>query len=158
MATPDATMKDQLQSDLTGAMRARDDVAVSTLRMALAAITKAEVAGKEHVALSDDDVRNVLRSEVRKRVEAAELYASAGRDELATRERAQAEVLKPYLPAELDDGALGAIVAEEVANAAAAGATGPKAMGTVMKAVRARVGNNAGGARVADAVKAALAG
>jgi uncharacterized protein len=150
------TLKERIQADLTGAMRERDDVTVSTLRMALAAITNAEVAGKQQVRLGDDDVVQVLRSEIRKRNDAAGLYADAGRDELAQRERGEAVVLSRYVPAELDDDALHAIVTEEVARAAADGATGPKAMGVVIKAVRARVGNNASGGRVADAVKAAL--
>ncbi|MCU1427742.1 MAG: hypothetical protein JWL83_1742 [Actinomycetia bacterium] len=151
------TLKEQLRADLTDAMRNRADVVVSTLRMALAAITKAEVAGKEHVTLSDDEVLGVLRSEARKRTEAAETYAAAGRDELATRERSEAEVLAGYLPAELDDDALGAIVSEEVARAAADGVTGPKAMGVVVKAVRTRVGTDAAGGRIAEAVKRELA-
>ena len=150
------TLKERIQADLTGAMRERDDVTVSTLRMALAAITNAEVAGKQQVTLADDDVVQVLRSEIRKRNDAAGLYADAGRDELAQRERGEADVLSRYVPAELDDDALHAIVADEVTRAAAEGATGPKAMGTVIKAVRARVGTNASGGRVADAVKAAL--
>jgi uncharacterized protein YqeY len=152
-----SSLKEQLQADLTGAMRERDDLAMATLRMALAAITNAEVAGKEHVALSDDDIVGVLRSEIRKRNDAAGMYADAGRTELAERERGEAGVLARYVPAELDDDALGAIVAEEVARAAADGVTGPKAMGAVVKAVRARVGTNAAGGRIADAVKTALA-
>jgi uncharacterized protein YqeY len=151
-----ASLKEQLQSDLTVAMRERDDLAVGTLRMALAAIRNAEVAGKEHVTLSDDDTVGVLRSEIRKRNDAAGMYADAGRDELATKERSEADVLSRYVPAELDDDALNAIVAEEVARAAEAGATGGKAMGAVIKAVRERVGPNAAGGRIADAVKAAL--
>jgi uncharacterized protein YqeY len=153
-----ATLTERIQADLTAAMRDRDDVTVATLRMALAAIRNAEVAGKEHVTLDDEAVVGVLRSEMRKRADAAGLYAEAGRDELAQRERAEADVLARYVPAELDDAALAAIVAEEVARAAEAGATGGKAMGSVIKAVRARVGANASGGRIADAVKAALAG
>jgi uncharacterized protein YqeY len=151
-----ASLKERLQADLTSAMRERDDVSVATLRMALAAITNAEVAGKEHVTLGDDDVVNVLRSEMRKRADAAGMYADGGRPELAERERSQADVLSRYVPAELDDEQLHAIVAEEVARAAEAGTTGPKAMGAVIKAVRARVGTNAAGGRIADAVKTAL--
>jgi uncharacterized protein len=152
-----ATLKERIQADLPVAMRERDDVTVSTLRMALAAITNAEVAGKEQVSLSDDDVVNVLRSEIRKRNDAADTYAGAGRAELAQRERHEADVLGRYVPAELDDAALGAIVREEVERASANGTTGPKAMGVVIKAVRERVGSNAAGGRIADAVKAALA-
>jgi uncharacterized protein YqeY len=151
------SLKDRLKSDLPTALRERDDVTVSTLRMALAAITNAEVAGKQQVTLTDDEVVQVLRSEIRKRHDAAETYAGAGRDELAQRERSEADVLGRYVPAELDDDALLAVVREEVARANEQGATGPKAMGVVIKAVRERVGSNAAGGRVADAVKAALA-
>ncbi|HEY2668597.1 MAG TPA: GatB/YqeY domain-containing protein [Actinomycetota bacterium] len=150
------SLKDQLQSDLTDAIRAQDDVVRSTLRMALTAITRAEVAGATHTTLTDDQVVGLLRSEIRKRGEAADIFAAAGRDELAARERAEAEVLAPYLPAELSDEALAAIVTEEVARAGQDDATGGRAMGSVIKAVRARVGQQAGGGRIADAVKAAL--
>lgn len=149
-------VKEQLRTDLTAAMRAQDEVARGTLRMVLAAITKAEVAGAAQVTLTDDQVLGVLRSEIAKRAEAAEIYDKAGRQELAARERAEAAVLQPYLPAEIADDALASIVAEEVAAAAADGASGPRAMGQVIKAVRARVGQQAGGGRVAEAVKAAL--
>lgn len=149
-------MKTQLQADLTDAMRARDDVRVATLRMALAAITKAEVAGKEHVELTDTDVVAVLRSEQKKRVEAAELYDKGGRADRADRERAEAEVLATYLPPAIDDAALQAIVDEEVATVTASGASGGKAMGAVVKAVKERVGDGADGARIAAIVKGAL--
>ncbi|MBV8949961.1 MAG: GatB/YqeY domain-containing protein [Actinobacteria bacterium] len=148
--------KDQLQTDLTSAIRSRDEVAVATLRMLLAAVQKAEVAGTSHVDLSDDDIVAVVRSEVRKRTEAAELYRTGHRDELAEREMAEADVLRRYLPAEVDDAELTRIVAEEVAKATAAGVGGGKAMGAVVKAVRQRVGVRADGARVAAAVKAGL--
>ena len=151
-----ASLKDQLQADLTAAMRAQNEVVRSTLRMALASITKAEVAGRTHAMLSDDQVLEILRSEISKRAEAAEIFAAAGRDELAARERAEADVLAPYLPAELSDDALGLVVAEEVARAGQEGIAGPRAMGQVIKAVRARVGQQAGGGRIAEAVKAAL--
>jgi uncharacterized protein len=150
------TLKDQVQHDLTDSMRGRDEVAVATLRMLLAAITKAEVAGKTQVTLDDAAVQGIVRTEIRKRGEAAELYATAGRDELATRERAEAEVLTRYLPPELSDDELAAIVAEEVARAGAGPDAGPKAMGPVVKAVRERVGAQADGARIAATVKAAL--
>lgn len=149
-------MKSQLQSDLTDAMRARDDVRVATIRMALAAITKAEVAGKEHVELSDADVVGVLRSEQKKRVEAADLYEKGGRADRAERERAEADVLATYLPPAIDDAALQTIVDEEVATVTASGASGGKAMGAVVKAVKGRVGDGADGARIAAIVKTAL--
>jgi uncharacterized protein YqeY len=150
------SMKETLQTDLTDAMRARDELRVATLRMALSAITKAEVAGKEHVTLSDRDVVGVLRSEMKKRHEAAAMYDTGGRADRATRERAEAELLTRYLPPEMDDAALATVVSEEAATVTAGGASGGKAMGQVVKAVRERVGDGADGARIAAAVKSAL--
>jgi uncharacterized protein YqeY len=152
------SLKGRLREDLTAAMRARDEVAKSTLRSVLTSISKAEVAGKAQSTLNDDQVIGVIRSELGKRKEAAEIYEKAGRDELAARERSEIEVLSPYLPPELDDDELGAIVAEEVRAARDKGIEGPRAMGAVIKAVRERVGVRAGGSRIAQAVKAALAG
>jgi uncharacterized protein YqeY len=148
-------VKVQLQADLTEAMRARDELKVATLRMALAAITKASVAGKEQVTLSDDAIVGVLRSEIKKRHDAAEMYETGGRADRASRERSEAEVLAAYLPAAMDDDALSAIVAEEAA-AVAPDENPGKAMGQVVKAVRARVGDAADGGRIAAAVKSAL--
>lgn len=139
-------------------MRARDEVTTATLRMALAAITTASVAGAEAVELTDDQVVGVLRGEAKKRAEAADIYRDAGRAGAAASERAELAVLERYLPAALDEAALREIVAAEVAAAAAAGAAGPKAMGQVVKAVRARAGAGADGAAIAALVKAALAG
>jgi uncharacterized protein YqeY len=150
-------LKEQLRHDLTAAMKARDEVTVRTLRMAMTAVGAAEVAGPSKVELDDDQVLGVLASEAKKRTEAAEAFDGAGRVEQAAAERAEGEVLARYLPAELGDDELDAIVAEEVAAAAGAGQSGPKAMGAVMKAVRARVGSAADGSRVAARVKAALA-
>lgn len=129
----------------------------STLRMAIAAVMNAEVAGKEAVELSDDQVIKVLQAESKKRLESAEIYEQNGRREAAAKERAEAEVLAQYLPAAIDDAALAAVVADAVAAAAAAGNTGMKAMGVVVKAVREKVGSSADGSKIADMVKAALA-
>ncbi len=107
-------IKEQLRTDLTTAMRDRDEVTVAALRLAIAAITKAEVAGKSPVTLTDEQIVDVLRSEGKKRAEAADLYEQGQRTELAERERTQAAVLERYLPAEMDDAQLQAIVAEEV--------------------------------------------
>lgn len=137
-------------------MKAGNDIAKSTLRMALSAITNAEVAGDEAVELSDDQVIKVLQSEVKKRQESAEVYEQAGRTEAAIKERAEAEVLAVYLPAAMSDEELAAVVHEEVARAATQGAEGMKAMGAVVKAVRERVGSGADGSKIADLVKAAL--
>ncbi|MFM1791597.1 MAG: hypothetical protein RLZZ526_1924, partial [Actinomycetota bacterium] len=138
-----ASLKDTLKSDLTVAMKSGDEVGRSTLRMALSAITNAEVAGDEAVELSDDQVIAVLQAEAKKRAEAAEIYAGAGRAEAEQKERAELAVLEKYLPAAMSEAEIAAIVAEEVAAAAAAGNAGPKAMGLVVKAVRSRVGSSA---------------
>jgi uncharacterized protein YqeY len=149
-------LKDTLKADLTDAMKAGDETARGTLRMALAAVTNAEVAGDEAVELSDDQVVAVLQAEAKKRSEAAEIYAQAGRTDAATKEKAELAVLERYLPAAMSEAEVAAIVAEEVAAAAAAGNTGQKAMGAVVKAVRARVGASADGSVVANLVKSAL--
>ena len=151
------SLKDDLKSDLTAAMKARDEITVSTLRMVLAAVTTAEVAGDEAVTLDDAAVTKVLQAEAKKRAEAAQIYADAGRSEAADKERAELAVIEKYLPAAMSDDELNAIISEEVAKAAASGATGGKAMGAVVKAVRDRAGSGADGSRIAAAVKAALA-
>ena len=152
-----SALKSRIQADLTEAIKAGDETVKSTLRMALAAVTNAEVAGDEAVALNDDQVVKVLQAESKKRAEAAELYDQAGRAESAAKERAEAEVLARYLPAALGADELRRVVDEEVAAAAANGATGMKAMGQVVKAVRERVGSGADGSVIADMVKSALA-
>lgn len=151
------TLKTRIQADLTASMRRRDELTTSTLRMALAAVMNAEVAGTEAILLTDDQVMAVLQAEGKKRAEAAEIYANAGRVESAAKERAELAVLEAYLPASLSDDELAVIVTEEVAAAAAAGATGPKAMGLVIKAVRDRTSGAADGSKVAALVKASLA-
>jgi uncharacterized protein YqeY len=152
------TLKERLKSDLTEAMRAREETRVSTLRMVLAAIQNAEVAGDSAIVLTDEQSIAVLRAEAKKRAEAAQIYADGGRAEAAAKERAELAVIEGYLPAAMSADDLGAIVAEEVARAAASGATGGKAMGLVVKAVRERVGAGADGAAIAAMVKDALAG
>ena len=150
------TLKDRIKADLTEAMRQRDDTARETLRMVLSAISNAEVAGDEAVVLNDEQVIGVLRGEAKKRAESAQIYADAGRAESAAKERAELAVIERYLPAAMSDDALAAVVAEEVAKAAASGATGGKAMGLVVKAVRERVGASVDGGKVAALVKSAL--
>ncbi|MFI8850292.1 GatB/YqeY domain-containing protein [Streptomyces sp. NPDC053499] len=152
------TLKSRLQDDLTAAIKERDELRSATLRMALAAITKEEVAGASARELSDDEVQKVITREAKKRREAAEAFASGGRAEQAERERAEGEVLADYLPKQLTDEELDALVAEAVEEARAAGAEGPKAMGAVMKLVNPKVAGRAEGGRVAAAVKKRLAG
>jgi len=148
---------EQLRGDLNAAMKSRDQVTTSTIRMILSAVQVASVAGDEATDLSDAEITAVLRSEAKRRVEAAELYEQAGRAEQATSERGELAVIEKYLPAAIDDAALQAIVDEEIAVAREAGAEGPKAMGQVIKAVKDRAGDGADGGRIAGLVKASLA-
>lgn len=151
------TLKSKLQADLRVAIKGRDELRAATLRMTLTAITKEEVAGKEARVLSDDEVLKVITREAKKRREAADAFAEGGRAESAERERAEGEVLADYLPKQLGDEELAALVGEAVAEAKAGGAEGPRAMGAVMKIVNPRVAGRAEGGRVAAAVKRALA-
>jgi uncharacterized protein len=145
-------LKDRLRADLTDAMRARDQVRLRTLRMALASITNEEVAGTAHV-LSDEDILKVLAREAKKRREAAEAFAAAGRAEQAEAERAEGEVLAGYLPAQLSDEELTSLVSAAIAETGAAGLQG---MGKVMKAVTPQVAGRADGGRVAAEVRRQL--
>lgn len=151
-----SALAQRLQDDLTHAMKSGGEREKATLRMAIAAVKNAAVAGDEAVELSDDQVVAVLRAEAKKRSEAAEIYAQAGRSDAAAAEREELAVLERYLPARMDDAALAGIITEEIERARAAGATGPKAMGAVVKAVRARVGDSADGAIIASRVKELL--
>lgn len=148
------SLKEQLKADLTAAMRAQDDVVRATLRMALTAIKDAEVSGRAARELSEDEVRAVVAREAKKRREAAEAFRAGGAPDRADRELAEGAVLDAYLPQQLSDDQLAAVVRDVVA---AAGATGPQAMGPIMKAVGPRVAGLADGGRVAAAVRAALA-
>ncbi|GAB2924587.1 GatB/YqeY domain-containing protein [Streptomyces mayteni] len=151
------TFKSRLQDDLTAAIKERDELRSATLRLTLSAIGYEEVAGKTARELSDEEVRKVVAREAKKRREAAEAFESGGRPEQAARERAEGEVLAEYLPQQLSDDELAALVAEAVAEAKAGGAEGPRAMGAVMKIVNPKVAGRAEGGRVAAAVKSALA-
>jgi uncharacterized protein YqeY len=151
-------LKSKLQEDLTAAIKERDELRSSTLRMTLAAITKEEVAGKEKRELSDDEVLKVITKEAKKRREAADAFAEGGRAESAEREKAEGELLATYLPKQLSDEELTDLVAQAVEEAKAAGAEGPRAMGAVMKIVNPKVAGLAEGGRVAATVKKLLAG
>jgi uncharacterized protein YqeY len=148
-----ADLKDRLRTDLTTAMKSRDELSTATLRMVLAAVSAAEVAGKEARELTDDEVLTVLRREAKKRREAAEAFAGAGRAEQAERERAEEGVIAGYLPAQLEDADLAAIVADVVTRT---GASGMKDMGKVMGAVQGAVAGRAEGGRVAAEVRRQL--
>lgn len=154
-----AQLKDTLRTDLSAAMKARDATVVATLRMALSAVSNEEVAGSSAHELSDEEVRAVLAREAKKRREAAAAFAGAGREELAAQERAEGDVLAAYLPAQLDDAELAGLVDDAVAEVTATlgERPGQRQLGQVMKAATARTAGRAEGARVAAAVRAALA-
>ncbi len=149
-----AELKQRLRADLNDAMRARDQVRMRTLRMALTSITNEEVAGDSARELSDDEVMKVLTREAKKRREAAEAFGAAGRDDQAEAERAEGDVLAGYLPAQLGDEELASLVADAIA---ATGASGPGGIGQVMKSVTPRTAGRADGARVAAEVRRQLA-
>jgi len=146
-------LKERLRSDLTDAMRLRDQVRLRTLRMALASITTEEVSGASAHELSDDDVLKVLAREAKKRREAADAFDAAGRVDQAEAERAEGEILAVYLPAQLSDDDIAGLVTAAVTET---GATGMPGMGKVMKAVTPRVAGRADGARVAAEVRRQL--
>jgi uncharacterized protein YqeY len=147
------TLKDQLEADLRGAMKAREELVTSTLRMAIAAVRTAEVAGEQARELSDDEVLGVLTKEAKKRREAAEAFAAAGRADSADRERAEERVLERYLPAQLGDAELADLVASALAGG---GFVSMQQMGPAMKAVQAAVAGRAEGGRVAAEVRRQL--
>jgi len=150
-----SSLKDRLRADLTAAMKARDELRSSTLRMILTAVTNAEVAGKEARVLSDEDIVGVLSTEAKKRREAAIAFDEGGRVEMAAKERAEAEVIIEYLPEQLGPDEIAKIVGEVVEKLGVAGA-GPKAMGQVMGAVQPQVKGRADGAAVAAEVRRQL--
>jgi len=149
------TLKDQLRADLTTAMKARDETRTRTLRMALTAISNEEVSGTAARDLTDEEVTKILTREAKRRREAATAFADAGRADQAAAERAEEDVLASYLPAQLSDDELGALVAAAIAET---GASGPSGMGQVMKVVAPRVAGRADGSRVAAMVKSRLTG
>jgi uncharacterized protein YqeY len=148
-------LKARLRSDLTTAIKARDDVRSSTLRMVLTAITNAEVAGKEARELSDDDIVGVLTSEAKKRREAATAFADGGRPAMAEKETAEAAVIADYLPEQLSEQEVVDLVGAAIAQAGAAG-EGMRAMGKVMGLVQPQVRGRADGAQVAAEVRRQL--
>lgn len=149
------TLKDTLKHDLHTAMRAREEVTVATLRMVLTGISNEEVAGKTARELSDDETLKVLAKEAKKRKESATAYRDARRPELAEREEAELAVLETYLPEQLGDDELTAIVDRAIAQA---GAASMAQMGQVMKLAQAEAAGRADGGALAAKVKARLAG
>ncbi len=148
------TIKDQLRADLTTSMKARDETRTRTLRMTLTSISNEEVSGSVAHDLTDDEVIKILAREAKRRREAATAFADAGREEQAAAERAEERVLADYLPAQLDDDELAAMVAIAIAES---GASGPTGIGQVMKLITPRVAGRAEGSRVAALVRSQLA-
>lgn len=152
-----SSLKDQIQSDLTDAIKGKDQLRAGTLRMVLAAITNEEVSGKEAKTLNDQELMTVLNREAKKRKEASVAYVEAKRQDLADKENAELAVIQSYLPEALSADALAKIISDAVTEVKASGQSGPSAMGAVMKLVTPQVTGRADGGQVAAAVKAALA-
>lgn len=146
-------LKGRIRADLTASMRERDEVRTRTLRMVLTEISKEEVSGATARELDDAEVLRVLAREAKRRREAADAFQGAGRADQAAAERAEGDVLATYLPSQLDDGELASLVTAAIAEI---GATGPGAMGQVMKAVTPMVAGRAEGSRVAAEVRRQL--
>ena len=157
MSVAPSTLKERLRSDLTAAIRDRDKIRSGTIRMVLTAITQAEVAGPEAVELSDQQVLDVVIGEAKKRREAEAAYANAGRAELAEKEHAESDVLADYLPQQLTQEEIAAIVADAITSTGAA-ELGMKGMGKVMAQVTPQTNGNADGSAVAAEVKRQLSG
>ena len=149
------SIKETLKNDLTEAIRSSDKLVSGTIRMVLTAITNEEVSGKEARVLSDDEVITVLSREAKKRREASEEFAKAGRTDKAAEEKAEGEVIARYLPAQLSEEEIKALIAAAVAST---GAAGPADMGKVMGAIKPQIAGKADGSLVSSLVKAALAG
>ena len=148
-------LKETLKADLTTAMKARDEVSSSTIRMVLTAITNEEVAGKEARTLSDAEIVTVLSREMKKRREAAEAFEAAGRADKAASEKAEGEVISKYLPEQMSEDDIKKLIAATITKV---GASSPADMGKVMGALKGEVAGKADGALVSSLVKAALAG
>ena len=148
-------LKEKLQSDLTAAMRARDELRSGTIRMVLTAIKNEEVSGKEARELSDSEIITVLSREAKKRREAAEAYEQAGAKDRASNEKAEGLIIAEYLPAQLSEAEIKVLIAAAIAET---GAVGPQQMGLVMKSIQPKIAGRADGGLVSSLVKAALSG
>jgi uncharacterized protein YqeY len=148
-------LKETLKSDLTEAIRSSNKVVSGTIRMVLTAITNEEVSGKEARVLSDEEIITVLSREAKKRREAAEEFAKAGRTDRAVEEKAEGEVIAKYLPAQLSEDDIKKLIADAVTST---GAAGPADMGKVMGVIKPKIAGKADGGLVSSLVKAALAG
>ena len=148
-------LKETLQSDLTEAIRSRDELTSGTIRMVLTAITNEEVSGKTARTLSDAEIIAVLSREAKKRREAAEAFADAGRADRAAQEKSEGEVIARYLPEQLSEDEIKKLITDAIAQT---GASGPAGMGQVMKLISPQTAGKADGGMVSSLVKAALTG
>ncbi|MDA8321330.1 MAG: GatB/YqeY domain-containing protein [Actinomycetota bacterium] len=146
-------LKDRLRADLTTAMKDRDETTTRTLRMVLTEISKEEVSGAQARELDDAAIERVIAREAKRRREAADAFSGAGRADQARAELAEGEILAGYLPSQLTDEEITEIVVAVIGDL---GATGPKAMGQVMKAVTGKVAGRADGSRIAAIVRGQL--
>jgi uncharacterized protein len=149
------SLKEKLQNDLTDAMRSRDELRSSTIRMVLTAIKNEEVSGKEARELSDSEIITVLSREAKKRREAAEAFEQAGANDRAATEKAEGGVIAEYLPKQLSELEIKDLIAAAIKES---GAATPAQMGLVMKALQPKIAGKADGGTVSALVKAALTG
>ena len=148
-------LKEILQSDLTEAIRSRDELKSGTIRMVLTAITTEEVSGKTARILSEPEIITVLSREAKKRREAAEAFADGGRPDRAEREKLEGEFITTYLPAQLSSDEISALIQEAISES---GASGPAGMGQVMKIISPKIAGKADGGLVSALVKESLTG
>ncbi len=149
----DMSIKETLQADLTEAIRSRNEIVSGTIRMVLTAITNEEVSGKEARTLTDAEIITVLSREAKKRREAAEAFANAGRADKAALEKAEGEVIAKYLPEQMSEDEIKKLIDAAIAQT---GASGPADMGKVMGVIKSQVAGKADGGTVSGLVKAAL--
>ena len=148
-------LKEVLQSDLTEAIRSRDELKSGTIRMVLTAITNEEVSGKTARTLTEPEIITVLSREAKKRREAAEAFSDGGRPDRAEREKLEGEFIITYLPAQLSEDEIKQMIQEAISES---GASGPAGMGQVMKIISPKIAGIADGGTVSALVKAALTG
>jgi uncharacterized protein YqeY len=147
------SIKETLQADLTEAIRSRNEIVSGTIRMVLTAITNEEVSGKEARTLTDAEITTVLSREAKKRREAAEAFADAGRLDKAALEKSEGEVIAKYLPEQMSEDEIKKLIDTAIAQT---GASGPADMGKVMGVIKSQVAGKADGGTVSGLVKAAL--
>ena len=147
------SLKSQVTEDMKTAMRARDSARLSTIRMLLAAIKQREV--DERIELTDADVLSIIDKMIKQRRDSITQFEAGKREDLAAAERAEVALLTTYLPTQVDEAEIDAVIAEAIA---ATGAGGPSGIGKVMAVVKPKLAGRADMAVVATRIKAKLAG